>query len=315
MKKIIITIISTVIILSGIFLSDYIINNNFVDVRTIAVVKKEVTGYIKAEGISKEQNKRVVMAELPYVVEEIYVSEGDSVNKGEKLFKISKNEFKNQIEMKMIENNNDAYENIIARIENSSDYFTTPINGIVTKINIKEGETVKIDTPAIVISDLDNQIIKSKVPETLIKEIYVGQKVKIEGVTFNGEETGKVTKIYPVGETSPYDLKQSFVMVDVMADNYNNIKPETTLNLSYEKRSNKEKILIPFDSIMFDEEKPYVFLDKYGYAVKRYVNIGDEYEIDAEITEGLNSGEEIIENPKAITINQGQKINVLNKGR
>lgn len=315
MKKIIITIISTIVILSGIFLSDYIINNNFVNVRTISVAKREVKGYIKAEGTSKEQNKRVVMGELPFVVEEVYVTEGEKVNKGENLFKISKEEFKNQIEMKMVENNNDAYKNIIAKIENSSDYVTTPINGIVTKVNIKEGENIKIDTPSVVISDLDNQIIKSKVPETLIKEIFVGQNVKIEGVTFDGAETGKVTKIYPVGESNPYDLKQSFVMVDVMADNYVNIKPETTLDLSFEKKSNNEKILIPFDSIMFDEEKPYVFLDKYGYAVKRYVNIGEEYEIDAEITEGLNNGEEIVENPKIISINQGQKINVLNKGR
>ena len=67
-------------------------------------------------------------------------------------------------------------------------------------------------------------------------------------------------------------------------------------------------MIIPFDSVMLDEATPYVFINRYGYAVKRYVNLGEEYETDVEVLSGLNADEKLILNPKIQELKEGDKL-------
>lgn len=308
MKKTVITFIFTFTILSGIMFADYLVNNNFIMVKTEPVLSKEMNKYINATGICQEQNKREIRVDLPLYVDKIYVNVGDKIQRGQKVLKLNKESFENRLELQSVTVSSVNNDNLIAKINNFNEEITSPINGVVTKLNVYEGAEINISTPVMVISDLDNLIIKASVPENIISDIYVGQTVLISNDSLYNKVKGEVIKIHPVGEKKDMFSSQSFITVDVIANDYESIRPETTLNLEFLKNEKKKNIIIPFDAVMFDEENPYVFIDNLGYAVKRYVNLGEEYDIEVEVLSGIKEGDKLILNPKINKIKEGDKI-------
>lgn len=307
MKKIIWTVLISSTLILSFAVADYVVNSDFAVVKTKTVAKQTVVKYIKANGTVKEQNKREISVELPFRIDEIYIEVGDEVSKDEKLLRLNKEILKNKMELDL-SYKSETNDNLIAKIENYNNYVTSPINGIVTKIDVKEGDTVNINSPVAVISDLDNLLIKAQVPENLIADIFLGQKVIVKGKSFTGQIEGSVSKIYPIAEKNNDYTSQSYITVDVKSDGLKNLKPETSVSLEFEKENKGASIIVPFDSVMFDEETPYVFINKYGYAVKRYVNLGEEYETDVEILNGISTDDDLILNPKSQKIIHGNKI-------
>ena len=308
MKKTVITFIFTFTILSGIMFADYLVNNNFIMVKTEPVLSKEMNKYINATGICQEQNKREIRVDLPLYVDKIYVNVGDKIQRGQKVLKLNKESFENRLELQSVTVSSVNNDNLIAKINNFNEEITSPINGVVTKLNVYEGAEINISTPVMVISDLDNLVIKASVPENIISDIYVGQTVLISNDSLYNKVKGEVIKIHPVGEKKDMFSSQSFITVDVIANDYESIRPETTLNLEFLKNEKKKNIIIPFDAVMFDEENTYVFIDNLGYAVKRYVNLGEEYDIEVEVLSGIKEGDKLILNPKINKIKEGDKI-------
>lgn len=308
MKKIIITVFLSSCLILGIMAADYTLNNNFVMVKTDTVTQKEVKKYINATGICYEQNKREVRVELPLSVDKVFVDVGDEISKGQKILTLNKESLKNKLEMQSVTVSSIKNDNILAKINNYNTDILSPINGVVTKIYVSDGDMVNINLPVMVISDLENLIIKASVPESIINEIFVDQKVLISGESISQKVEGKVLKIHPVGERNEVTGSQSFITVDVTFKDYNSIRPNTTLNLEFEKPVKKDTIIIPFDSVMFDEENPYVYINNLGYAVKRYVNLGEEYDIDVEVISGIKNGDKLVLNPKYNKIKEGDKL-------
>ena len=310
MKKTTITILSTLLIISAIFISDYTINKNFKIVKTGIVLKGDIVKYVKAKGVVEEGGKREVYSELPFSVKEIYIEEGDKVSQGQKLLDYNKNYLKNKFEFEKNSDNSFQSENIISKIDNYPSFATSPINGIITKINVKSDQIIDTNKPLIVISDLDNLIIKASIPENIISSIYPGQRVVIKSESIKDVINGYVYKIHPIAEKKREDNK-NYITVDVKSDNYKNIKPGTNVDVEFEKENKKSAILIPFDSIMFDEDIPYVYINKYGYAVKKYVTLGEEYETEVEILKGINNEDKLVLNPKIQKIREGDKLSEL----
>lgn len=307
MKKTVITILITFVLVSGVAVSDYVINKDFAVVKTKPVTVGNVKRYIKASGIVKEQNKREINVEIPFTVAEVYTEAGAEISKGQKLFKLNKEILKSKIEFENLKGHTEDTANIIAKINNYDSYVTSPINGVVTKINGRIGSEININEPLVIISDLDNLIIKAQIQENLICDVYEGQPVIISGRSFNKETEGKVIRISPVVEETETN-SGAYVTVDIKADSYDGIKPGSYVDVKLEKENKKETITIPFDCVLFDEENPYVFINRYGYAVKRYVNLGEEYEIDVEILSGLKEDDKLILNPKIQELNEGDKL-------
>lgn len=313
MKKTVVTFIITFVILSGIMVADYSINNNFVMVKTQSVVSKEMNKYINTTGICQEQNKREIRVDLPLYVDKIFVNVGDKILKGQKVLKLNKESLSNRLEYQSVTASSINNDNLIAKINNFDEEVTSPINGVVTKLNVYEGSQVNVSSPVMVISDLDNLIIKANVPENIIRDIYVGQTALVSYDSLPDKIKGEVVKIHPVGEKKDIYSSQSFITVDVIAQDYTNIRPETTLTVEFLKNEKKNNIIIPFDAVMFDEDNPYVFIDNLGYAVKRYVNLGEEYDVEVEVINGIKEGDKLVLNPKINKIKEGDKILKINE--
>ena len=275
MKKTIITLVLSFSLILGIMIADYMVNNNFVMANTEKVKVTEIKKYISALGVCHEQNKREIKIDMPFVVEDIYANVGDYIKKGQKIATLNKESLKSKLEYQSVTVSSVNNNSLIAKINNYNTEILSPISGMVTKINVTKGSEINPSVPVMVVSDLENMVIKSSVKEDDIKDIYVGQ---------------------------------NFVTVDVVAKNYDNIRPQTNLNLEFEDFTKKNAVIIPFDSVMFDEDKPYVYINNMGYAAKRYVKLGEEYDIDVEILGGVNEGDNLILNPKFLKIKEGDKL-------
>jgi multidrug efflux pump subunit AcrA (membrane-fusion protein) len=275
------------------------------------VSKEQKSQYIKAEGVVNELNSREIISEFPFMTEKIYVKVGDKVSKEQKIIKLNKEYLKNKI---LLEGNikGEALNSVIAGIDNHDGYLKSPIDGVITELNIKEGVALSTLTPAVSISDLENLIITSYVPESIINDIYIEQKVKISGKSFDGYIGGKVIRIHPTAEKNKDNSTQSFIRVDIYTDKSSLLKPGVNVFTEFEKKIKDNSLIIPFDSVMFDEDKPYVYINRMGYAVKRYVNLGEEFETDVEILEGINIDDKLILNPKVKNLKNGSKLSVIN---
>ena len=126
MKKTVITFIFTFTILSGIMFADYLVNNNFIMVKTEPVLSKEMNKYINATGICQEQNKREIRVDLPLYVDKIYVNVGDKIQRGQKVLKLNKESFENRLELQSVTVSSVNNDNLIAKINNFNEEITSP---------------------------------------------------------------------------------------------------------------------------------------------------------------------------------------------
>lgn len=307
MKKIFFTVTMSAFIIFGLALADYTLNGSFVTVSTDKVRTKDVISYVNASGVCEEQNKREIRIDLPFEVEKVFVKEGDKIGKGQKLLTVNKEPLCDKLMLQSLSLSSTDNSSLIAKINNYNPEILSPISGIVTRVLTYDGAGINPSAPLLVISDLENLIIKASVPEGIICDVYEGQKVIIAGEALDGKVTGRVDKIHPAAIKNEI-TGENFITVDVIADSFDEIIPGTTLDLSFEKTGKRGSVVIPFGSVKFNEEIPYVFINNGGYAVKRQIGIGEEFDTEVEVTTGLYSGDELILNPDIERLKEGDKI-------
>jgi uncharacterized protein YoxC len=87
-----------------------------------------------------------------------------------------------------------------------------PNNALVVKKSIKEGEMATPMMPHLILTDLDDLIIKSNIAESSLKYIKIGQTVDIKIPSQEFETKGKIIAIYPnyIANAHSFSIKISF---------------------------------------------------------------------------------------------------------
>jgi len=102
----------------------------------------------------------------------------------------------------------------IKEVDNQYQYLTikAPNDAVVIKKMIKAGEMAIPGMPALVLSDLSSLKIKTEVSEQDLKNIFIGQKAKIQIPSMNRDTVGKITAIIPSSNpmTHTFTIKLSF---------------------------------------------------------------------------------------------------------
>ena len=187
-----------------------------VTVDAVTVSRKDIYDSIIARGTIKEANSRKIYT--PYVkVKNLNVAVGDAVKAGDVLFETEKiapvgsrsltdrlldsgaaaegilSVF-SEYGVSDILNEYEAPENVI-----SEPVVKSPIDGIITELNVAEGEYYTGLTAAATVSDLKNIYAKVNIPELYIGRIEEDMRAEITGEAF-GEVafSGNVNKILPV---------------------------------------------------------------------------------------------------------------------
>lgn len=244
--------------------------------------KVTLTGDVKAQ---TEVNVRPRTAGR---VEEIFVDEGDYVEKGEKMLSF----------VSGISEQDEIYEDMIVR---------APISGIVGMKMVKEGEQVGGSpgslNPVFVLYDINSVKIYANVPEKDYSLVRRGTQAKIMLDAFPSEIfNGRVLNIRPV-----VDPLTRTTQIEIVLNNENHrIRPGMFAKVDLMLKQKSGVMIIPFDSVLGEADK-YVFVDQNGAAVKKTVTLGMLQDNDVEVTSGLAGSDKVITIGQRV-VKEGSKV-------
>ncbi|MBK3331593.1 efflux RND transporter periplasmic adaptor subunit [Persephonella atlantica] len=170
----------------------------------------------------------------------------------------------------------------------------SPIDGIVSNVVAREGETLVAGLQAgelVTILRPDRLEIQIFVDETDIGQIKTGQEVYYNVDAYPDKVfKGTITKIYP----EPV-VKQNIVyylaIVPVKREYAKFLRPEMTVYTKIIAGIKKNAIIIPNSAVRFEQGKQFVFVVKDGKVEKRFIKTGWIDEKQTEVVEGLKEGE------------------------
>ena len=179
----------------------------------------------------------------------------------------------------------------ISKIDEALLGIKADFNGVVTGISAVEGATVTAGAQLVTIANLDDVEVAVSVSKSDLPKIALGQEVDI---TINNKPyKGKVDKIS--GNATKNSNGVAVVETTIKITN-----PDSDIILGVEANNKihaqkaDNTIVLPYEYIMTDAEGDYVYVLENGVVTRKNVTVGISSSTQAQITEGLSVGENII---------------------
>lgn len=249
-----------------------------------------IRSYSSSKFEKKESSKFRVLASG--TIKSVNIRNGDYINTGDLIMVLENEDLQDNYQTSK-ENISDLYEDL-ADVKGDTSFYTitSPIDGVVTTLNVSEGDYVRAESSlAKIVNNYDVEF-EIDVDELDILDIKIGQEVKIiiDAISKTEKEPiiGKVSEIALEGTSmnsvTTYPVTISF-------EGNDNIK--MGMNCSAEIIiENKENILlIPVEAINTRKNKYYVTLEN---GEEREVETGIYDEDNIEIVSGLSEGDSVI---------------------
>ena len=179
----------------------------------------------------------------------------------------------------------------MAKLQLSYTKVAAPISGVLAQFNVEVGGMAAPAAPAGLIVDNSRMKAKAVVPESYINNLKVGEKVTIEAKALPGSVfTGTITAVSPLAEQATRQFPVEFSVVNSSQALKAGMLGTTHLTIG--EATNVP--LIPVSTVLYEREKPYVFVVEEGLAVRRNIKIGLNSGEMVSVLEGLNEGTMVI---------------------
>lgn len=167
--------------------------------------------------------------------------------------------------------------------------YTSPIDGVITQLNIMENQMVLQTAPALVVSNIDKLKVNLSVTDDLMKDVKIGQKLELK-LDEELKRQGSITTINPVADprTNLYSLEAVF------ENNDRSLSPGSFYRVNIIKNQKRDVLTVPKEALISEGESRFVFVFEGGRAKKRRVTLGADGGKEMEIIEGLKVGESVI---------------------
>lgn len=192
-----------------------------------------------------------------------------------------------------------AQQNVRSAEESLSkaDLFS-PLEGLVTKVAVKVGENIAATTgSSFTITDPGTLMFKANIDETEIGNLQKGQKSE---VTLNAYPKEKFTaEILTIAQAATLDASGNPVFETKFRVDFGekNILSGMKGDVSVMIAEKKNVLLAPYEAVVEEKEKTFVWKVTDKKAFKQAVEVGEENDTAAEIKSGLQSGDLVIINP------------------
>lgn len=311
-------------------------------VSTSRIIKQDFNHYVELQGDVKSEKIISIYPEFSGIINEIFVKSGESVDKGQILVTIDDGGLKQQLSQLQITYNlaKTTYErqerlwgqkigSEIQYLESKSMFeaqskaieqltkqlnktiIKAPFSGIIDNVIVKKGEVVYPGrSNLMLLVNMQEMYVESKVPENYINSITKGKDVVIEAPMLNIALKSKIrlvaNYINPLNRT--YRIE-----AEIPKNNYK-IKPNLNVKLKVNDYTSEDAILIMLNHINIDsnnDEYVYKIINKDGknYALKTIIETGKNNGNFIEVLKGLTENDEIVsEGARKITNNSEVKI-------
>jgi len=196
----------------------------------------------------------------------------------------------------------------IAKANLGGTILKAPFNGTILEKFLDEGNYVNPSQRILSIGNLDKVYITVSLTADELSFVKLGQEVTISapgGI----KKRGKVTKVLPI--IDPISKK---INVKILIPNKDKklLSGMFTDILFNDAKSKSIQVLIPFKSIIFEQDIPYTYIVKNNKAIKTKITLGDTLGNEVEVIDGLSKGDEIIIDGAKI-LEDGKEVTITNK--
>ncbi len=243
-------------------------------------------------------------------LEELYISDGDFVNKGDLIAVFSSESLETQIEKQEIT----VSQKQLQYTQGLGDYvIKAPISGTVLAINYEEGDSVESNDTVFVISDIDTLQVVVPIDEYDIQNIQKGQTAIVTSDAYPDRTyEAEVTKIALEGTVTS---GVSTFDVTLTLKTNEGLKPGMNCNAEIVVHSKEDVLLLPLVAVQKIKNNYFAALDTDSRTdEEQYIplEVGLVSENYAEIIEGLDEGDvvkySIALGTTEVTQNQGLKM-------
>ena len=184
-------------------------------------------------------------------------------------------------------------EDTLSKIEAAKEGIKADFNGVITAMpaTVVEGATVANGSQLFTIANLDDVQVSISVSKSDLPKVAVGEKVDI---TINGKQyQGEVTKVSGTATKNANG-------VAVVATTIKVTNPDSDIILGVEANNKihaqkaDDTIVLPYELIQTDSTGDFVYVLENGVVTRKDVTIGISTSTDAQITEGLSVGDQVI---------------------
>lgn len=178
-------------------------------------------------------------------------------------------------------------------------------NGVVSEVNVVEGQEPPMDKPAIVVSNVQGLELRAKVEEGDIPYLRVGQEAVVYANAF-GERRfpGMITEIARQGKT-----EGNSVVFDtrIKIKEFGPLKVGMTGDADIVVERKEGILRLPTTAVIIDGRKGTVMIAGPGGPIPKEVKLGMEGDEFVEIKEGLKVGDAVLMNPNGAQSPMGIK--------
>lgn len=325
MKKYVYLILSTILVISIIVMSGFIVRGQETECEVFTVTKSTMENTVTASGRLRYSAGTPVKLGSDGIIGEIYVKNGDSVASGDPLMVVYKlNGNCSALLSKyggvkgaeallgMVSGGKDT----ATLIEEAKKYceqetITSDRDGTVSDLSAVTDQLAEKNAVLMKITDKTSLEVPVNVSESVIGRIEKDQKATVEFNAIQGRTySGKVVSVSDeASQTGGLTGKETTVEVIVSLDEYDSaLKAGYSALCSIVTSIDKDVMCIPYDYLLSSEEGSCVYLYKDGTARKTPVETGTEYRTGTAVLKGLHQGDKIITDPEEVS--DGQKVRI-----
>jgi RND family efflux transporter MFP subunit len=317
-------------------------NSKYPIVSTTKIIEQKFKHYVELQGDVKSDKVISIYPEFSGMINEIFIKSGENVDEGQILATIDDGGLKQQLSQlqitynlakttyerqerlwnqkigseiqylkskSMFEAQSEAIEQLNKQL--SKTVIRAPFSGTVDNVIVKKGEVVYPGrSNLMLLVNMQEMYVESKVPENYINSITKGKDVIIEAPVLNMILKSKISLV--ANYINP--LNRTYRIEAKIPDNDYKIKPNLNVKIRVNDYTNENAILILLNHINIDsnnDEYVYKIIKKDGknYASKTIVETGRNNGDFIEVLKGVNISDEIVsEGARKITNNSEVKI-------
>jgi len=182
-----------------------------------------------------------------------------------------------------------SYEQAVNGLNNT--VVEAPMKGVVSSLNVKQGQIVGSGQVAATIVDMDTVYVQISVVENVVNKIKEGQEVEVSvPAVFDGYIKSTIGYISPTA-----DPMNKLYTVRLYLDNKEyGIRPGMTGSVRLSLDSVDEAIVIKSDAVLDKDGKKVVYIVENDMAVEKEVETGLDTGELVEIISGINQGDSVI---------------------
>ena len=184
-----------------------------------------------------------------------------------------------------------------------------PFAGQIKERTVTQGQYLKVQTPVMVIVNVDPMRARLRVPEKMAAWVKTGQEVSVSVEAYPGRTfTGKITRINP-----SVDQQTRAFEVEALIDNRETLlKPGFFVKATIPSSFVVEALTIPQEALVYVYGVYKVYVVDGNILKEREVKIGERAGEEVEVVEGLSAGERVVLAAKGQELKEGAVVEVAN---